>query len=94
VHECPVGADQRSKEITKQRYNVAEAGVEHTADSSGKSAGDAQRAAYLRAFLAEIDPQLALIVAAWPNLSVIVRDDILTAVRQTQDAAGRGTAPQ
>jgi hypothetical protein len=67
--------------LQNTRNSMAEARVEHIAKTSGNIEGAAERAAFLRAFPDGIDPVLAEIVAAWPNLPEAVRAEIVGKVR-------------
>jgi hypothetical protein len=62
--------------------SVAEAGVEHIANSSENTEGEQQRAAFLRAFPAANDAELAELLNRWPFLPEAVRRDILMSVRR------------
>jgi hypothetical protein len=78
--------EPRSNDSTLRASKLAEAGVEHTTDSSDKTAYEPERAAFLRAISTVCGPNFAEIVAVWPSLPDALKADILAMVRAAGDA--------
>jgi hypothetical protein len=72
--------------LQSNNLQLSPAGLEQSSQSSGKTASEPERAAFLRAISTAADQELAEIVSAWASLPETLKADILAMVRAASGA--------